>query len=297
MNKFIFSVLSIIVIFFTLINSAKSIPDKQLHFITCNVGQGDGIIIITPLRKIILIDAGPDNSIQDCLSSHTAFFQKEIYAIFITHFHADHLVGFIDLFNFYRVKNIIKNELNYSTPEKEEFEKRSSSVSSVSSLWQGDTITIEEDLKIHTLWPAKTAWNTINGNWQAYLTDFNDSSLVLLLTFKNTAFLLTGDSGTTVLDKLASQQEFLSLIKNTSLIKVYKVPHHGSKDAISNNLLNVFHPDLAVISSGKNNTFGHPHRETLTLFSRLNIPVYRTDQQGTVELITDGYSLKLVTNH
>jgi competence protein ComEC len=295
MNKYLLLTLSIVIISVIVINSAKNIPDKKLHVIVCDVGQGDGIIIKTPQNKTLLIDAGPDTSIQQCLNKHKAFYDHHINAIFVTHFHADHIVGFIDLFKSYVIDTIVKDELNYPSSEKKEFEVESlNETKNIQEAWQGDSIEVEPDVIIYVLWPTESNWNRVNGNWEAYLSDFNDSSLVLLLKYKNAAVLLTGDAGSQVLDKIAGDEHFAALIKDTH-VRIYKAAHHGSRDASSEKLLDIFQPALAIISEGKNNKFGHPHKEAIKALDKYNIRYYKTEDKGNVEIITDGKSLKVKT--
>lgn len=289
MNKTILLTLSIIIIIVTLINSARNITSQKLRVIICNVGQGDGIIVITPQNRSILIDGGPDDSIQSCITKRRAFFNRSINGIIVSHFHADHISGFINLFKSYSVQSIISNPIDYPSSEKFEFDRLSKQETlNRFEVWQGDIINIEKDVSIQVLWPAPNAWNRKNGNWEAYLSDFNDSSLVLLLKFKQTAVLFTGDAGSNVLNEVARHESFADLVKSTQF-RIYKISHHGSSDAISTQIIDKFRPSVAVISSGKNNSFGHPHIETIK--SLKNVPLYSTAKSKDIELTTDGVSL------
>lgn len=277
------------------INSAKFGRDRNLHIVMCDVGQGDGIFITTPLHKQLLIDGGPDTKIQKCIAKHSAFYDRSLTAIFISHFHADHITGFIELLNGYSVQTIFKNELNYATPEKTEFEKRAlDETADIQELWQLDSIAIEPEVNITVLWPQENTWNRQNGNWEAYIDDLNDSSLVLLMRFKNLAILFTGDAGTDVLDRVA-ELPIWDTVRKDAKTRIYKVAHHGSRDAVSAKLLAQFQPGVSLISAGNNNKFNHPHRESIDALTNSNIAIYRTDRQGSIELTTDGDKLWVKT--
>ncbi len=277
------------------INSLKSFPDHLLHINICDVGQGDGIVIYTPLSHTILIDAGPDNRIQSCLTQTRSFFAKRIDLAIVSHFHADHITGFIDLLSANKFSTIIRNELNFQSSEKQEFEKKSlDNTKDLEEVWQSDQIEVEKDLTFQVLWPKKTSWNRQNGNWEAYLSDFNDSSVVLLMKYKSTATLFSGDAGANVLNEIADTLAQSNELKE-STIHIYKVPHHGSQDAVSDRLIRLFNPQIAVISVGSNNTFGHPHKEAIASLENAHIPYLRTDQKGRIEITTDGSTLHIMT--
>ncbi|MDQ3098245.1 MAG: MBL fold metallo-hydrolase [bacterium] len=211
MNKYILATLLMIVISVIGINSAKGMHDNNLHVVVCDVGQGDGIFIQTPRNNSFLIDAGPDAKIEKCLNKRKPFFDRQLNGAFVSHFHADHIAGFMPIFKSFAVNTIIKNELNYPSPEKKEFEVQAlAETKDIQEVWQGDSINIEPEVSMHVLWPKETSWNRSNGNWEAYLADFNDSSLVLLLKYKQSAVLLSGDVGTSILDSIANELQFKS---------------------------------------------------------------------------------------
>src|SRR3989344_4613289 len=80
-----------------------SFIDNKLHIVICNVGQGDAIFITTPSQAQILIDGGPDKSVLDCLGRHMPFWDRSLDAVILTHPHADHLTGFLDVIDRYKL--------------------------------------------------------------------------------------------------------------------------------------------------------------------------------------------------
>lgn len=113
----------------------------------------------------------------------------------------------------------------------------------------------------------------------------NDSSAVVKLTHGNTKFLFTGDAEKTSEKDILNSNEDLSS-------NVLKVGHHGSHSSSSKEFLDKINPKIAIISCGKNNDYGHPHKETMKELNKRNIEVYRTDIDGNIVLTSDGENIK-----
>jgi competence protein ComEC len=118
--------------------------------------------------------------------------------------------------------------------------------------------------------PLRTDWDTLD-----------DTSLIVRLTWQEAIFLFTGDLEADGLLELHRAGWPLTCA-------VLKVPHHGGDEAVSSKLLAVTSPDLAVISVGADNRFGHPAKETLSCLDQANVRVLRTDRRGSVHIVTDG---------
>jgi Predicted hydrolase (metallo-beta-lactamase superfamily) len=118
-------------------------------------------------------------------------------------------------------------------------------------------------------------------NGTNYGDNLNNYSAVIKITYGNSKFLFMGDA-----EKL-SEKEMLN--KNYDLsCDVLKLGHHGSSSSSSKAFLDKASPKIAIVSCGKNNDYGHPHKETLSEMKKRNIQVYRTDVDGTITLISDG---------
>lgn len=270
-------------------------PDKRLHITICDVGQGDAILIRTPANKNYLIDGGPDNKVLNCLGRKTPFYNRSIESISISHLHSDHITGVIETIKRYGVKNIVINTIKQNTPEvKELFSQLKNKHISVSTAFKGDHLQLGKEVTGQIFYPQPDSWNTQSGEWQAYLYDFNDSSTVFTLHYHKLMVLFTGDAGKDILDKVADSVEFKNEMQQ-SYARILKTPHHGSRDALSTRLLDTYAPQLALISAGKNNSFGHPHQEVIQEYQKRNISIARTDLNGDIELISDGsqFAVKL----
>ncbi|MFC1790513.1 ComEC/Rec2 family competence protein [Patescibacteria group bacterium] len=270
-------------------------PDKKLHLIFCNVGQGDGILVKQG-RVQVVIDGGPgEMAMVDCLGKHLPPWDKEIELLVLTHPDNDHLGGLVAVLKRYEVGQIVVNSvIKEADPFWQFYQSVVEEKTQIYSPQAGDQF-ILGPLELTIIWPVQKLGNPQiwqpqylaslenNGGERAVLgatevgEDSNETSIVFKLSYGHFDTLLTGDIGFDTENVL----EFPD-------IEVLKVPHHGSRFSTSEELLEETTPDWAVISVGKN-TFGHPTQEVLDRLSQKGIKVARTDQ-GEVEIISDGQS-------
>lgn len=253
--------------------------DKKLHVVFCDVGQGDAIFVRTPQGSDILIDGGPDNSILNCLGEHMPFWDRTIEIMILTHPHADHLTGLIDVAKRYRVLSFGTEKIINPTSAYKELIKNLKNAQQ-KFLYQNDKFIIKDGTIFKTLWPTE-GWIERNRGENA---DVNGSSVIEFLTYENFKVLFTGDAQAGVLERIGT------LIGGLDLLKV---PHHGSKTGLTAGILDILNPKLAAISVGKNNKYGHPAPFTLEILRNKDIKALRTDQTGDIEIISDGKTWKV----
>lgn len=254
-------------------------PDGKLHLTICDVGQGDGLILTTPRGLNLVVDGGPDTSILECLGKAMPFYDRTIEAIFLTHPHSDHATGLGEILRRYQVLEILDTgQRTHSAGDdlyQELVVKEIGGYNAASlkfALSRGQTVVLD-GVRLQVLSPGK------NGNVDSKI---NDASLVLLLAYGKFKAFLPGDAGVPVWGELDRENVFLPSVT------VLKVPHHGSRTGVSQELLAKLKPALAVISVGANNRYGHPHPELLGLLAQNKVHLLRTDQDGTIEIRTDG---------
>ena len=271
----IFVVLTIIVV-------AGSFFDKSsgdiknfdgLKVVFYNVGQGDSELIAAQNNTQMLIDGGPKGDIIiEKLSKEMPPWDRKIEFIVLTHPHADHLNGLVEVLKRYDVGQIISTDAVHTTPQFFEWLnliknkkipfKLSKDVSSI-ELGNGAVVTI--------LYP-KTSFK------DKEIKDLNDASIIMRLEYKGVSFLFTGDAGEKVQEKLllsgysVTHSDFL------------KVPHHGSKTGLSRDFLEKVSPTISIIEVGKN-SYGHPSATTLKMLKNIGAKVYRTDKDGDVRVM------------
>lgn len=261
-------------------------PDSNLHIIACNVGQGDAILINYGSNQI-LTDGGPDNKVLDCLGRHLPFWDREIELIISTHPDADHITGLVSVLQYYKVDKLLINPISSGTSI---FQALVSRVGGSSTVVINPTRGMKLGLGLIYLdivSPTDQMFGKLNmvdenSNLSKYLvtSEANYYSIAYLISFNNFKGLLTGDIPPEVSDQLSVSP----LISNVEYIKI---PHHGSINGITENLLKEALPKIAVISVG-NNQWGLPKPEILDLLTKYNVKILRTDEGKDVEIVTDG---------
>lgn len=260
--------------------------DSRLHLVVCNVGQGDAIFIRTPRQADILIDGGPDKKVLDCLSRHMPFWDRSLDLVIMTHPDADHSTGLIDVIQRYQVSSFYTE----AVPGRTDIYKLLKLVLaekdlSARYLYSDNILNEDSGFRMKTLWPSTEAIESTDQN-RANLR-LNEVSVVELISYGNFRALLTADAGSGVMDRIADEAPSINILK---------VPHHGSKTGMSDYFLDQTSPDLAVISVGANNSYGHPNPISLDLLKKQNVKVLRTDQSGDIEIISDGKTWSVVEN-
>ncbi len=252
-----------------------------LKVIFFDVWQGDSILIITPSGKIALIDAGLGGSeymrfdagkmvIFPYLKKHKI---RKIDYLVMTHPHNDHIGGLIYLFKKEPIKNVYDCGMPYTT-----------------QLYMNCLeIISEKNIKYQIPYaPSKLKWDPMlkvtvvhpPKGWQ-YSDNPNDNSLVIKIIYKKISFLFTGD--------VENEAEYAIVQSGYNIsATILKVPHHGSDTSSSDTFIDAVNPEVAIISVGKDNKFGHPSPSTIARYKERGIKIYRTDYYGDITVITDG---------
>jgi len=250
-------------------------PDKKLHLVVCDVGQGDGILVKYK-DKQILVDGGPDNSILSCLGKQMPFWDRKIELMVLTHGDSDHVTGLIEVLRRYQVERVMDSGVEVETSEFEEFKAMVKAEGlSLESVQQGEKLRLGM-VEMEVLWPSGSAGVSQAGKSGGV----NEVSVVMLGKYGKFSWLLTGDIG-------EREEDVLRLTDKLQQVEVLKVGHHGSKTSSSLGFLQAVKPELAVISVGKN-SFGHPSWEVVERLEAAGIEILRTDEEGLVEVVSDG---------
>lgn len=286
--KYLLNLLFLVLV--ALVIAITQAPDKNLHIIACDVGQGDGILV-TYGEVQILTDGGPDKSILECLGKHIPFWDREIELVILTHSDSDHATGLVSVLQSYKVNEILINPLDPGTQVYKVLknEVRGGGVKVVNpsagmklrlGLIYLDILSPSEDLITQNP-KLKIVEGGEEGLGKYLISDeTNLYSIVYLLRFGKFKGLFTGDMPPSISDSLAA---------NTSIstLDYIKIPHHGSINGLTENLLKVVVPKIAAISVGKNQ-WGHPRTEILEMLGKYDVKVFRTDEMGDIEVVTNG---------
>ena len=256
------------------------LPDGKLHVAFLDVGQGDAILITTPSGRQVLVDGGPSPAaLASALGRQMPFWDRSIDLVILTHPDADHITGLPEVLDRYRVGGWLEN----GRAEEDAVYKLCQHMVQEQAVQHhvardGDRLDLGEGIILQVLHPPARLM-------QGTGSDSNNNSLVLRLDWEEAGFLLTGD--------LEAEGEDLLLKAGQPLAAgVLKVGHHGSGGSSTAGFLDAVAPHLAVVSVGAGNTFGHPAPEVLErLSAQGNVTVLRTDEVGTVELVTNGQQI------
>jgi competence protein ComEC len=258
------------------INATSTSNNLKLVFF--DVGQGDSSLIITPDGEDILVDGGPDNKVVQKLGEYLPYSDRKIEYIILTHPHADHLTGLLEVLKRYEVGKIIMTRVVHTTNDYQEFLrliKEKNIPVLIIDKQQGLAI---GGINLDFLEPEKSFF-------EARPDNLNNSSIVFKLDFVSTTALYTGD--------FENEEDLLLYSLTTLAANVLKVGHHGSTNANDEDFIKAVDPEFAIISVGKDNKFGHPHYRTLHYLQETGAEIFRTDESGDVVIISDGQKYRL----
>jgi competence protein ComEC len=302
LNKIIFFIL--ISVFLSLIYLKQKWPDDLVHVFFCDVGQGDGIFIVHQYYQMV-IDGGPDDKVSSCVQKFMPPGDKILEVVIATHGDSDHITGLITLLQNYQIRTVVTQAYGKETLTWEKFRQAvKSNVHKGTHLIQpiaGQKIRFDSFLSIFVLHPkekrgpmsvfteelTETQLSALYDQEADQFDSVNNEAIALFLTIKHINIAFTSDLEEPI--ELALAKDGL-----LSQVHILKAGHHGSKTSNSSQFLNILRPEAVVVSVGKNNRYGHPSPEVITAFEKRNMQIFRTDQIGTIEMVTDGdqYSWK-----
>ena len=263
-----------------------STPKGEAYFHFIDVGQADAILITTNDGNM-LIDSGDlssesRKSLVDYLSAQGVTGFK--YVVF-THTDADHIGSADYIVNNYDVENVIMPDYVATT----QVYKRLIDAIEEKNV---NLILIGEDKEVCKqsgyMFTLGSMIHTVMGPTEDF-NDANEMSVVIKSSFGDVDVLLTGDA------EHKSEAAMLEKYKRNELdCEILKVGHHGSSSSTTAEFLAAVSPDVAVISCGEGNKYGHPHKVTTDRLEASNIPIYRTEISGTVVIKTDGKTYTIV---
>jgi competence protein ComEC len=253
-----------------------TLPDGRLHVTFLDVGQGDAILITTPKGQQILVDGGPAPSVLLWrLGEHMPFWDRTVEMVINTHPDIDHLGGLPAVLDRYHVPQVLLSDIEDDSSAWAALNDAAAQQGAQTQQAQaGGHLYGEEGLAIDILHPGAVP---VGG-------DSNSHSIVLRVAYGDVSFLLTGDIEADTEKRLGAA----GLLPPTTVVKA---PHHGSAFSSSRSLIATTQPQLAIISAGEDNLFGHPADEVLQRYAEASVPLLRTDQVGTIDCWTDGRTL------
>lgn len=234
-------------------------PAVGLRIEVLDVGQGDAILLQPARAPAVLVDTGPPGTA--LLSELASAGVERLAAIVLTHDESDHSGGLDELLGRVPFARLVYARLGRP------LRMRAVAAGAVPTRVGAGRVLRSGRLRLEVLWPPRELLASPLG-----ATDPNEQALVLLVRWRRFSMLLTADA----------EAEAVPL--DPGPVDVLKVAHHGSDDAGLAALLDRIRPRLAVISVGAGNPFGHPTPTTLETLAKAEVPLRRTDQDGTVTI-------------
>lgn len=261
--------------------------DGRLHVMFLDVGQGDAALVRFPRGRSLLVDAG------GLLSSSTFDVGDRVVApvlrdagvrrldyFALTHGDPDHIGGAPAIVREFRPREAWEG---IPVPRLEPLTALRAGAQQAGARWAnvyaGDALTVD-DVRVEALHPQPADWERQKVR--------NDDSVVLELRWRDVSILLAGDVGKAVERPLASRVRAAPL-------RLLKVPHHGSITSSSDEFVAAVQPQVAVISVGRGNHFGHPSPEVIERYRAAGVEMFRTDEDGAISVETDGASITVRT--
>jgi competence protein ComEC len=253
----------------------------RLAITSFDVGQGDALLLQTPAGRAVMVDtggAGFDGAAFDIggrvlAPALWARGVRRLDVLAITHADPDHIGGAVAI-----LRDFAPGTLWEGIPVPRHEPQRTLRALArerhipVVRQRSGAAVVLD-DVELRVLHPAAADWERQRVR--------NDDSLVLEVRYRDVAVLLTGD--------ISHEIERAILPQLThARVRILKVAHHGSRTSTTRELLDTWKPQIAVISCGRGNTFGHPAPQVLRLLKDSGVRVYRTDRDGQIVVTSDG---------
>jgi competence protein ComEC len=278
-KRSIFVIISILLVF--VLSSCTIIidnpaPEGILTVHVIDVGQGDSILITLPNKQTALIDGGSRKMGDRVVKYIQDQKISKIDYIIATHPHEDHIGGLIKVIETFEIGNIYMPDKEHTSKTFEDLLTAIEDKGYKMKRAKAGVVMVQEDaLKAYFLAPVKDNYRSLN-----------DFSAVLKVEFGDVGMLFTGDA------EVQSEKDMIDSRANL-MAQILKVSHHGSRTSSSKEFLDAVKPQYALISLGKDNTYGHPHQETIKVLEDLGIVILRTDIDGNIIITTDGKEIKV----
>lgn len=253
-------------------------PDGLLRVYFLDIGQGDAILIDSPRHGRALIDGGRNREVLNELGGILPFGDRRIDAVIATHPDTDHIGGLSEVVSRYDVGVFLEPGVESDSGIDDALRGwiEEKGIRSVLAR-RGMVVNFGDGVKLVILFPNQDVTN-----WET-----NRASIVAKLVYGERSFLLTGDSPVSI------ENVLLSLNAEVLDSDILKAGHHGSRTSTSLKFAEAVSPEYAVISAGKGNSYGHPHKEVIQILESVDARILSTAESGTIKFETDGQVLKL----
>jgi competence protein ComEC len=306
-----------------------SLPDGRLHVYVLDVGQGDSILIRAPTGEFILVDGGPDAAVVAQIDRVMPFYERRIDLMILSHPHADHVNGLVEVLKRYDVKQVMMTGVLYKFAGYLAFLEQINQQKIPVVFAGARNVGTNGAQDLNSVMGKQNSANNGSADYRLgnlffdmifplqslqgkTFENHNNGSIVFRLIYGQKVFYFTGDAELQEEEKILAARigpdDELRPGSNAGLqpgsnnalrldlrADFLKVGHHGSKTSSSEALLDRMKPLYASISDGLQNKFKHPHAETIEHLMARKIEILRTDLDGMIEAVSDGNDLQVRT--
>jgi competence protein ComEC len=273
-------------------------PAQEVELVVCDVGQGDAIFIKDRFTYTLVDAADDNNQALYCLTSHVPWFDSRLDLFVVTHPDLDHIGGAEAVLNRFEVSQVMltadaKSSDGFARFRESVLRKKESGAQllfptvhvrgKMSNSIEYEVLSPRDRVggqNVYNQELPETTLSDINKEHERNIKNYNERSIVLFLKAHDTSVLLTGDIET---------QTETALIKTNLLtqVDILKVAHHGSKSSSTPAFLDKVAPEVALISVGQKNRFGHPSLDVISRLKSIGTRVWRTDEHGEIVVRID----------
>lgn len=244
-----------------------------------DIGQGDSILIEAPNGRQMLIDGGANTAVLGELGKVMGFFDRSIDVVLATHPDKDHIGGLPFVLERYRVDTFVDSMADSDTGSYRKLEDVAAQQGIATYYGErGMVVMLDDDHNVyfHILYPVPDEFT---------IEETNDMSIVGKLVYGDTSFMLTGDAG--------KVPELMMTSTDGDYLKssVLKAGHHGSDTSSSASFVRAVDPQYAIISAGRDNSYGHPHPATMKTLADAGAEILETSEEGTITFVSNGVDI------
>jgi len=243
-----------------------------------DIGQGDAIFIESPTGAQMMIDGGPGAIVLRELGKMMPFYDRSIDMLMVSNPDKDHMGGFIDVLDSFKVASVIEPGTVGASAEYKTLEEKIQEEHATHLIARrGQVIDLGGGAHFEVLFPDRDVSGMTT----------NEGSIMGRLVYGNTSIMFTGDAPQNI-------EGYLDGLDGKNLHSdVLKVGHHGSHTSTSAEFVGYISPTIAVISLGIANKYGHPHKETLDTLHQFGVNILRTDLQGRIVIESGGETVRV----